>query len=357
MTQMKKYPSIDQFRQVIRNVKSRAQYVGKDENGAAIYDSSKSIPTLTFEGTVKIHGTNASIVHHIDGCGYVYQSRERILTLEQDNAGFMLYMKNQESVLHDLFETLYDTLGYDKRPIDDWPSIAVYGEWCGQGIQKGVAVSELSKRFIVFGIKIWNPKDSTETRWLTREEIEDFKNENARIFNIYQFPTYKIDIDFNYPEIAQQKMVEITENVEKECPVGAYFGVSNGCGEGVVWKCITPGWTSSDFWLKVKGEKHSVSKVKTLAPVDVEAVAAVKEFVEYAVTEQRLEQMLQVLQNELLKPFEPSSLGDFIRLVMKDVHKEEQDTIVQNQIDPKKLGGPVADKCRKFFFEKYNGNA
>ena len=42
---------------------------------------------------------------------------------------------------------------------------------------------------------------------------------------------------------------------------------------------------------KVKGEKHSSSKVKKLASVDVEKLNSIKDFVDYAVTESRLEQV------------------------------------------------------------------
>lgn len=43
----------------------------------------------------------------------------------------------------------------------------------------------------------------------------------------------------------------------------------------------------------MKGEKHSASKVKTLAAVDPERLVNITEFVEYAVTENRLEQGTQ----------------------------------------------------------------
>ena len=54
---MKKYPSIDQFRNVIRAVKTNHDYQGKDtETGEPIYQHTSPYPTLTFNGTVKIHG-------------------------------------------------------------------------------------------------------------------------------------------------------------------------------------------------------------------------------------------------------------------------------------------------------------
>ena len=42
----------------------------------------------------------------------------------------------------------------------------------------------------------------------------------------------------------------------------------------------------------MKGTKHSVSKVKTLAPVNVEKLNSIQEFVDYSVTRVRFEQGL-----------------------------------------------------------------
>ena len=131
----------------------------------------------------------------------------------------------------------------------------------------------------------------------------------------------------------------------------------NSCGEGVVWTCVTDGWNDSGTWFKVKGEKHSSSKVKTLAAVDVEAVENMRAFVEATVTESRLEQGLDNLIREQLKPFEMKSLGDFIRWVYNDVLKEETDTIVANQIDTKKLGSAVANVARPWYIKKFNETA
>ena len=90
--------------------------------------------------------------------------------------------------------------------------------------------------------------------------------------------------------------------------------------------------------------------------VDVESIQAIKEFCEYAVTDARLEQGLNNLMNEQLKPFEMTSMGDFIRWVYNDIVKEETDTIVENQLDMKKLGGPIANISRKWYTEKYNNS-
>lgn len=338
---MIKFPSIEQFRNVIHHVKASHRYAGKDEAGEPIYDHTLELPTLKFQGTVKLHGTNAAVVYDFVSQELSYQSRERVLSLTQDNAGFMLAQMKYEKEWLAFFDSMYDP-GVSK--------IAIYGEWCGQGIQKGVAISTLPKMFVIFAVKfvdkagaeVWAaPLDPGETEYTNIPGVRD----------IEEFPMWELDIDFAHPELAQNHMIEITEAVENECPVGKAFGVS-GVGEGVVWTCITPGWEGLRF--KVKGEKHSASKVKTLAAVDVEAIQALKDFVDATVTEQRLEQGVDNLVREQLKPLDMTSMGDFIRWVYNDVVKEETDTIVASGFDPKKLGGPIANKARPWFIKRIN---
>lgn len=347
---MIKFPSIDQFRHVIRAVQYKTNYAGKDENGKPQFVP-RTQPKLNFRGTVKLHGTNAAIVSNPE---LHYQSRERILTLERDNAGFVLAMKKHESALHEMFKLL------DERLISSLPEdvnmshyrTAVFGEWAGQGIQKGVAITSLPKFFSIFAVRVETP---TQNYWLDIGSLRDIEIPDARIFNVLRFGEFNVTIDFEKPIESQNELAELTLQVEQACPAGKHFGVE-GTGEGVVWTCTDPGWLSSDFWFKVKGEKHSATKVTKLASVDTEALRAVREFVEATVTESRLEQGLQHVLNEQALPFDPKAMGPFIQWVYKDIIKEETDTIVANQLDPKKLGGPIADKARKWFFEKFNND-
>lgn len=344
---MIKFPSIEQFRSVIRHVQQQTRYAGKDENGDAIYDASKPLPTLKFRGTVKLHGTNAGIVYDVDTDSFTFQSRERVLSLTQDNAGFMLHQMKNEMIWRDVVNQAMSEIWIPHVPIK---KIAIFGEWCGSGIQKGVALTQLPKMFVVFAVKAVLSDETTH--WLPVGEFDIHLPEDG-VFNIDTFPTYEADIDFKFPEIAQNKMIEITEAVEAECPVGKHFGVS-GIGEGVVWTCVSEGWNDSGTWFKVKGEKHSVSKVRTLAAVDVEAVENIRAFVAATVTEARLEQGLDNLVREQLLPFEMKSMGDFIRWVYNDVLKEEMDTIVASQIDTKKLGSAIANEARPWYIKKFN---
>lgn len=356
---MIKFPSIEQFRTAIKNVQSRAQWSGRDENGDHIFDRTKLIPTLTLRGTVKLHGTNAGIVFDANGNVVSYQSRERELTLTQDNAGFMLYMQQPavQAELQDMIAHIIDQSDFwiGDRDIEDLENVVMFGEWCGGNIQKGVAISGLPKMFVYFGIKaIFKGEDETKNSlWLDLEYFETMEAREQNIYNVLTFGQWKIDIDFNHPQLKQQELVDLTIAVEEECPAGKFFG-NSGVGEGIVWQPVTEGWRRSDYWFKVKGEKHSVSKVKTLAPVDTEAFQKMADFVAATVTEARLEQGLHVLKNELLLPFEMKSLGDFIRWVYNDIVKEETDTIVANQFDVKKLGGPIANAARPWYIQQIN---
>lgn len=119
---MKTFTDIGQFRNVVRDVRSSHDYNGKDENGDTIYAHTSPYPVLRFRGTVKLHGTNSGIAKYSDG-RYEFQSRERILAIDDDNAGFMNEMLKKD------YQSLFNYIKFND-------SCVIYGEWCGQGIQK-----------------------------------------------------------------------------------------------------------------------------------------------------------------------------------------------------------------------------
>jgi hypothetical protein len=330
------FPSINQFRNVVKTVREQACYMGKNERGEAVFNPAPTYPKLSFTGTVKLHGTNAAIA--FDDRGYTFQSRERVLTREADNAGFMAHMEQYLLPISMMFQKIVDL---SNVPQDILETIVVYGEWCGGSIQKGVAICGVPKMFVIFAVKI-------NDQWI---ETPNVSCPEARIFSTKQHTNFNIDIDFEHPEEAQNQLAKLTEVVEACCPVGLAHGIE-GVGEGIVWRCDSN--PSSEYWFKVKGEKHSASKVKTLASVDVEAVEQINDFVTMAVTEARLEQALHNLINEQLKPFAMTSMGDFIRWVHQDVLKEEADTLQASGIDYKKLGSPIALAAKRWFVNKLN---
>jgi len=88
----------------------------------------------------KIDGSNGCIAIADDGVTITVQSRNRIITPEQDNAGMARWVKaNYEDLLK---------LGPGYH----------YGEWMGQGIQRGYGLKE--KRFYLFNSFRWAEPES-----------------------------------------------------------------------------------------------------------------------------------------------------------------------------------------------------
>jgi hypothetical protein len=358
---MIKFPSINQFRNAVKEVRFRATYTGKDmeEGGYPIYDRTLPSPTLDYVGTVKLHGTNASVVQREAGGELTIQSRNREISIENDNARFAHFVI--ESVGNDFWNNFFDALR-SQFELNAEDTVTVYGEWCGQGIQGGVAISQLEKMFIIFAIRL---HEDDETIWITPDQVKSipqtmyntgaaYKSGQAQVKMIFDFPHYEITINFDKPGLSQNTLVELTDDVEKECPVAAALGES-GTGEGIVWRCITPGFEASKFWFKVKGEKHSVSKVKTLAAVDVEKVKSITEFVDSVLTEARLSQGIEYLK-EMNLELSSKSTGDYLRWVVGDIRKEESDTIEASGLTPKDINRRISTESKRWFFEWVKNN-
>lgn len=345
---MIKFGSIGQFKNVIKTVRDTAGW------------NKTPIPTLQFVGSTKIHGTNASVVFDHEG-NYVFQSRERELSITSDNAGFCMWGERNIEHLRKTFEAAIPKL----MKLNAGEKIAIFGEWCGPGVQSGVAVSQLAhKMFVVFNVTFIG-NDAVEsvvdeagnlvkhevpaTRIeLTVDDMKECVHRTADIYSIYDFPSWTINIDFNSPQLKQNKLVELTMAVEAECPVGKHFGIS-GVGEGIVW------WNHErDLTFKIKGEKHSSSKVKTIkeiAAVDIERMNSIKEFVDTVITENRMNQGIAKLA-EMGLDVDVKNTGTFMKWVVSDGIKEEMDVIVASNFDMKEIGKIASDVAKRFWFAR-----
>jgi len=345
-----KMPSIAQFRNVVKDLSHVARYKGVDEDGNAVYDHSKDLPTVTFVGTVKLHGTNASICMNSEREMWC-QSKKNVITVDKDNAGFAFYVESIrdyiESMLNEVFDDMYKG--------DEIEELCIYGEWAGNGIQNGVGISELDKSFYMFGIK-FKMKDEEDYRWAVDPRVifNRVKNPELRIFSIFDFETFEVDIDFENPSKAQEEIVKLTEYVENECPVAKKFGVS-GIGEGIVFV----GWFDGNrFSFKSKGDKHSNSKVKKLSKVDSELEQKKIDFANYATPSWRLEQMY----NETFDVLnggkgDVKRTGEFLKAVVSDVMKEEMDVLVERGLEPKDVNKHISTIARKWFMERLDKEA
>lgn len=340
---MWKFPSIEQFRSVIHQVNHKSRIIGSNDDGTPIMNRGEvDMPTLTFKGTVKMHGTNAGIVYTWNMLKHDYdmhvQSRNNVITPVNDNAGFATFIHNvnTESLLNLIEKGFGSGMGYTPDVV------RVYGEWCGGNIQKGVGVSGLDKMFVIFAIKIDNV-------WLSDDMLKSIKLEGENVYNILDYPTYTIDINFNDPKDSINEMVELVNKIEDECPVAKHHG-NSGIGEGIVFRCINEGWTSSRFWFKAKGGKHQSSKTKTIVSVDIERVNNIKELVDNFLTESRLNQGLEVLKEGDLE-ITRKNIGTYLKWIVGDIMKEELDTIIGNGFEPKELKSVISNKARTWFFD------
>lgn len=348
MKKMIKFPSIEQFRTIVSNVLRHFNFVGLDDAGEAIYDTTLPKPTLKFKGSVKLHGTNAAVSYNQDG-GLWVQSRENIITPEKDNAGFAFFVESNRDIFNRLIAEVLIQNNLDSKE----NTVTIYGEWCGGNIQKNVGISNLPKSFFIFGVKI-SPivADEEEAKlkpayWV---EYDYLRSPENKIYNILDYQTWEIDIDFNMPQLVQNKLSELTLAVEEECPVAKAFGFS-GIGEGIVWTCELNG---SVYRFKVKGELHAgKSKVKTLGKVDDVKIQKSLEISEKVTPTWRLAQMLENACDFMNGgTLDRSKLGNFIKLVMADVVKEEMDILVEAGLEPKDIGKYVSEIAKRYFFDQ-----
>lgn len=321
MREIVKFESVGQFRNFIKTM----QYLGLRKSNLI--------------GTVKIHGTNSSVGLDLKDNSLFCQSRNRVLSLDDDNYDFVKYIEDNKSEFLKIFNEIKNKIN-----TENYDSIIIYGEWAGKGIQNKVAVSELDRFFAPFSVRGIN-KDTVD--------ILDVKlevNKSIRFYPIETFGVYNVVLDLDNTHLAQQEIKNITIAIENECPVGKYFGIS-GIGEGVVFTDET-----RTYSFKSKGEKHSVSKVKTIANIDVEKIKKIQDFIDYAVTENRLNQGIEYLK-EMNKELDISSIGDFLRWLANDILKEEQDVITENCLDNdlKSIMKSTSNKGRKWFMDKING--
>lgn len=331
-----KYPSIDQFRNVIAEINRKFTFIGLDENGDAMYDHMATKPIVVFTGTIKLHGCNVSTCFNNTG-GLWVQSRSNIITTEQDVSGFAAFVESKKDIFMDIISQIQKENSIDL----DNNTITVFGEWAGGSIQKKVGIANIEKSMFVFGVKITPFESSTEKDTSYWVDYTTIRNSENRIYNISDYPTFTIEVDFNMPQLVQNKLIEITEGVEKECPVTKAFGFS-GIGEGVVY---STNYKGNIYSFKIKGKEHSNSHVKTLASVNVDKLNSIMEFVDYSVTKNRFDQGIEnIFPNNA--PLDVKKMGELIRWVVNDINKEESDTMLENNLNDKDVNKYISTKVR-----------
>lgn len=325
---MKEFTSIESFTHLVRKAKSYATYLNIPV---------QALPPMEYRGTVKLDGTNASVSVAVNG-NILAHSRTQTLTPENRNMGW--YTFAIEEVQPIVWQELAKLILLENGITEQTETVTIYGEWCGKGIQKGTALVQCPKHFVMFGAAHGD---------VMLESLRTMEVPNVMIYNVNRLPAFTLTIDFAKLDDISEKLNELTKAVEDCCPwAKAVWGVE-GVGEGIVW--VPVGKASETSWyFKTKGSKHAVrnNPNKNVAPVDVEKVNSIRECVNIILTENRMEQMVR----DHNIPMDLSATGTFLKAVCQDCMKEEMAVVEENGLEWKDVGKLVQSIARDWFKDK-----
>lgn len=310
-------------------------------------DTSLTSVVIKLIGTVKLHGAHADIVIHADNAMQLQSRNVTGLSREKDLfniATTMLPLKAEALDLKKRYRERFLELNPGVEINEECPTI-IAGEWIGPGIQKGVAISELPRKyFVILSVSINNA-------WLPDEPYVDIHHEAVGIYNISRGGFYHEKLVFNDIKGSREKLDAHTLAVEKECPFAKTFGIS-GVGEGIVWKAEHPLGRDARFWLKTKGLQHQVTTTEKLRnkPSGTELENA-KNFAEAAVTVNRLEQGWAYLEEMGIKR-DMKGMGAFMKWVIHDVEVEERREIEEMVISQALLKKNMTAMCKAWYMKK-----
>lgn len=326
--EFRKWPKIRRFGDAVRYATARRS--GVCVNSAALPDE------IAYVGTVKLHGTNAGVC--VDGDRFVAQSRSRFISAESDNMGFAAWC-DDEAVRAEL-ESLAKRVSVDGQ-------VTLYGEWCGPGIQRGVALSGLpSRHFVLFGARL-------SDRTLASAPQPGDSARAVGIHHVSDAGEWRIDVpltDSDELVTVASRIGELVDAVEGRCPYAARFGV-DGVGEGLVW--VPEDLTlrqDTDLWFKSKGDKHQKTKKKRtpMAPILPEQFASIQAFVDANVDEARLLRAVDGLREDG-HPIAIESTGHFLKWVGGDVKDECAAELDASGLEWKQVARHVNERAAAWF--------
>lgn len=314
------WPSIELFHNVVRTL-------------THLSELGRPFPKVEYRAKVKLHGTNCAVQR--TDAGVIAQSRTTILSPGADYKGFAAWVQAQQAY----FAALR-------------PGTILFGEWCGPGVEKGMAVSQLkAKVFAVFaavidGRVIYEPGEL--------REIAPAAGAPPELF-VLPWEGAETLVDFGaraqLEEVAatlEQRVVE----VEREDPwVKRSFGIS-GVGEGLVFYPVRVDGASprlerqglAELMFKAKGEKHRTVGAKVAVSVDPAVAASSEELVSMMLTEARLQQGLAAVGER-----SPKKTGAFLAWIVADVQKESVAELEAAGLSWSQVEKGVQAKARAWF--------
>lgn len=328
-----KWPSIEGFSHIHRAVELYAERTGSTtvaHNGP-----------IRYRPKVKLHGTNAGI--GLSDGAVSPQSRTSVLSVENDNAGFARWVEENGAGWTALAAT-----------VPAGSTMTIFGEWCGPGIQKGVAVCDIPEKiFAIFSVQI-DDLVYIEPDWIAARL--------GPLPGVYVLPWDEPNVEIDWTDRDSMRAAVDGINarvvaVEACDPfVKDRFGVE-GTGEGLVYFPIGLADESgamdremlAQYMFKAKGEKHQVVRSKAPATVDPETARNIEEFVQLFVTPNRLE---QIATESCGAVYDPQNTGRFLGAFAQDVQKESGAELEASGLEWKTVQKAVTAAARGWFIEQ-----
>jgi tRNA-binding EMAP/Myf-like protein len=302
-------------------------------------------PRVTYRAKVKLDGTNAGLQIRPDGA-VLAQSRSQVLEGTLDNAGFRAWVAENQAYFAAL-------RGAEPR--------VVFGEWCGQGIQKRAAISQIGRKvFVVFALQVGDGVASPARVVVEPARLRELLPEHPDVFVL---PWLNEAFELNFADDAQcsaeaERISQVVDAIETEDPwVQQTFRVQ-GLGEGIV---LYPNADAdgaldrqrmSELMFKAKGEKHQAVRQKRAAQLEPEVAQGVEAFAELVLTDARLEQGLtEACQGRAEMP----KIGAFLKWVAGDVQKECGAELAASGLGWEQVNRPLSSRARSWFLRRAAG--
>ncbi|EDU42842.1 DNA ligase mRNA capping enzyme catalytic [Pyrenophora tritici-repentis] len=299
-------------------------------------------------GTAKLHGTHADILVHPNNT-LTFQSRNLTsLTPSKDNAGFAAAMSSKTATLlhlRDLYLTRWSELNPTATLHQHHP-VVIAGEWIGEKIQKDVAISQLSRRFVIVSVKV-------NGVWQNDQEYAGISLEADGIYNVSRAGLYHATLCPQDMARTITQVEELAEQVAARCPFAATFGLT-GLGEGIVWKMACAKYNGdASLWFKTKGGvfKPKLFRAQQQSRMDDGVVVkrkAARAAAETWCSVQRLEQGWDVMREKGVRR-DGSGAGVYVEWVKRDILVEEKRGIRDEGVDEEMLVVEIGKIARAWY--------
>lgn len=348
------WPKIKRLENVAQNEHHRARF---SEMG----HPSQHLRTVVYRGKVKLHGTNAGIRCVADGDEWnddkvnpmriqkkrlQAQSRKFDINVERDNQGFAKFTAD-----HALTFLRMENIR---------PGVTVFGEWCGPGIQHGVAINEAPKPFFAVFAVVDGDIVVSDPRTI-REHYVDESHEQVHVLDWFTDPIY-INFALNN-QMERDDIATMVSAIDDVCPFAKEVLGVEGVGEGLVMFPLFLYEGNEDengvgavsyaefatYGFKAKGSRHNTGKKKEIKRPDMtpEKLQNIQDFVE-SIKFGDMSNVLTALGvgNEDVANMSNKGIGPFIKAVQDDIKAERADNLpegvtwkdVAKQVGKKALG-------------------